>query len=199
MVGLAIVSMIGGASCSLSPKPIRMPTIDRPTGDPPTVLAFLKDSESLARSGMNYRFGGESPEEGGFDCSGTIHYLLQRQGYRNLPRQANHFYQWLDQAGTLVKTSGRDPEKVYTKLHAGDLLFWKGTYKTRRRPNVTHVMIYMGYDHNKREHVMFGARGTKANGRNGNGVDLHRFVLGQGKGKFVGYGSIPGLVRMQRK
>lgn len=144
---------------------------------------------------MNYKFGGDEPSEGGFDCSGTIHYLLKKQGYQGLPRQANHLYQWLDQAGTLTKVRKNvNADSVYRRLRPGDLLFWKGTYKTRRNPNVTHVMVYLGYDREKREQVMFGARGTKASGRNGNGVDLHRLSLGGGRGTFIGFGRIPGLV-----
>ncbi len=196
-----LLSGLGGVllwGCGMAPKPIPMPTLAPTLSARPTVRGFLADCEGLARTGMPYRFGGDDPSEGGFDCSGTIHYLLKKQGFRGLPRQANHLYQWLDQARTLTKVRGKvDPETVYRRLEPGDLLFWKGTYKTRRNPNVTHVMVYLGYDREKGEHVMFGARGTKSTGRNGNGVDLHRFSLGAGKGTFVGYGRIPELVPFQ--
>ncbi|MFV1994463.1 MAG: C40 family peptidase, partial [Verrucomicrobiales bacterium] len=156
--------------------------------------SLLRECGALAGRGLRYSYGAEDPRSGGLDCSGTVQYLLGRQNIQ-APRQANHQYLWLQQQGSLKKigffTSSRS---VLRKLQPGDLLFWKGTYKVKRKPNVTHVMIYLGKDRSGQP-LMFGARSSSARGRNGFNVDVFDFDWpeSKGKGKFIAYGSIPSL------
>ncbi|QQL43678.1 NlpC/P60 family protein [Sulfuriroseicoccus oceanibius] len=157
-----------------------------------------RECHRLAQHRLPYVFGGESLGEGGMDCSGTIHHVLTRVGFRYVPRQSNHQYHWLAKAGTLKKASRLD-ERTLRKMRPGDLMFWKGTYRTGKRwPNVSHVMIYMGRDPNTGKHWMFGGRGQSASGRNGGGVDFFSFSPREGgrrNSKFIGFGRVPGVKR----
>jgi cell wall-associated NlpC family hydrolase len=81
--------------------------------------------QALAYIGVNYRYGGQSPETG-FDCSGFVHYLFQKVAGRMLPRNASD----ISRVGETVQ---RD------QLQPGDLVF----FNTLRRP-YSHVGIYLG-------------------------------------------------------
>jgi len=156
----------------------------------------LDGCHRLSRLGLRYLYGGEHPENGGMDCSGTVQYVLEQAGFQNVPRQANTQYLWLEKRGTLTKIRPwTSPRSVFHRLRPGDLLFWKGTYKVRRVPNVTHVMIYMGRETKSGKHLMFGARGTRAKGRNGSAVDIFEFRWPEKRrrGKFIAFGSVPGI------
>ena len=85
------------------------------------------------------------------------------------------------------------PDRLFSRLQPGDLLFWTGTYNTGRNPNISHVMVYMGKDPQTDEPLMFGARSTKLKGKNGNSVDVYPFKYPKrgGRGTLVGYGRIP--------
>lgn len=76
--------------------------------------------------GTPYVWGGESFEEGGFDCSGFTQYVFKQAGY-DLPRvssqQANY--------GTGVSRSSIQP---------GDLVF----YSMQANGVVSHVGLYIG-------------------------------------------------------
>lgn len=80
---------------------------------------------ALQAVGVNYRYGGRSPETG-FDCSGLIAYVFERAWGLLLPAGTEA----LSKAG--VPVAARD-------LQPGDLLF----YDTRGRP-YSHVGIYLG-------------------------------------------------------
>lgn len=157
-------------------------------------MALVGDAWRLAKAGFPYVFGAEDPAEGGFDCSGVIYYLLGRHGMQYIPRTAYEQYRWLEGAGTLRSVPvGASAESVYRALQPGDLLFWEGTYQTGRTPNVSHVMLYMGYDAAKREHHMFGARSGKLRGFHGNSVDVYTFKYPKpgARGRLIGHGAIP--------
>jgi hypothetical protein len=150
----------------------------------------------LSRQKLRYQFGSMRPENGGLDCSGTVHHVLSRVGYRNVPRQSNHQYYWVKQYGSMNHESGLT-ESVLRRLKPGDMLFWRGTYRTGKRwPNISHVMFYSGRDPKTGNHYMFGGR---SGGRRGlNGAEIDFFVLRPGEsegrsGRFVGYGRPPGL------
>jgi cell wall-associated NlpC family hydrolase len=75
--------------------------------------------------GVNYKFGGNTPESG-FDCSGLVRHLFNGSFGISLPRTSHE----------LVR-HGKAIEK--TALEIGDLVF----YNTRRRA-YSHVGIYIG-------------------------------------------------------
>ncbi len=80
---------------------------------------------SLALIGVNYKYGGSSPDSG-FDCSGLVNYVFQEVIGLTLPRNS--------------QAMSRVGEKVdKTELQPGDLVF----FNTRRRP-FSHVGIYIG-------------------------------------------------------
>lgn len=79
----------------------------------------------LQLQGQPYVYGGESPQEG-FDCSGLVYYVYNRQGLR-LPRDTFSLAMYLPP----VQLEERQP---------GDLLFF------RTEKPYSHVGIYVGDD-----------------------------------------------------
>ena len=75
--------------------------------------------------GMQYRYGGRSPETG-FDCSGLVSYVFEHAWGLLLPPRTDA----LRRVGTPIKLKELEP---------GDLVF----YNTRNRP-FSHVGIYLG-------------------------------------------------------
>ncbi len=80
---------------------------------------------ALGLIGVDYRFGGETPE-GGVDCSGLVKYVFQQVTGVTLPRTAKE----LSRLGSKV---------THADLAPGDLVF----FNTRRLP-FSHVGIYLG-------------------------------------------------------
>jgi cell wall-associated NlpC family hydrolase len=80
---------------------------------------------ALQTLGVQYRYGGRSPESG-FDCSGLITHVFERAWGVLLPPGTAA----LSKVGTAVKLKALEP---------GDLVF----YNTRNRP-FSHVGIYLG-------------------------------------------------------
>jgi len=80
---------------------------------------------ALQALGVQYRYGGRSPETG-FDCSGLITHVFERAWGMLLPPGTAA----LSKVGTAVKAKELEP---------GDLVF----YNTRNRP-YSHVGIYLG-------------------------------------------------------
>jgi cell wall-associated NlpC family hydrolase len=76
--------------------------------------------------GVRYRFGGNGPEAGGFDCSGLVRKVFGDALGLNLPRTAAEMAQLGDKVGT-------------QDLKPGDLVF----FNTMRRA-FSHVGIYLG-------------------------------------------------------
>lgn len=140
---------------------------------------------------LPYRYGGEHPDEGGMDCSGTVQWVFQSLGYKSLPRTADDQYRWLKSQRLVHKGRAGDP-RIYKRLRPGHLLFWKRKSWFSKRIN--HVMIYAGFDPKSGRHLAFGARGRSRKGINGAGVDFHPLDLDMGgQSKFVGYAAIPGF------
>ncbi len=80
---------------------------------------------ALGMIGVNYKFGGNTPD-GGLDCSGLVRYVFQQVTGVTLPRTAREM--------------GRMGEKVAMKdLLPGDLVFFN-----TRRFAYSHVGIYLG-------------------------------------------------------
>ena len=153
---------------------------------------------SLTSRKLGYQFGSADPDQGGMDCSGTIHHVLKASGIKEVPRQSDEFYRWAKAAGNLTPVTGipalADP--MLAKLKPGDLLFWTGTYDTGTRAlPISHVMIYLGRTKAGKP-VMFGASdGRPYQGKRQNGVSVFDFRLpsADSKARFVGYGAVPGL------
>lgn len=82
---------------------------------------------ALGLIGVDYRFGGNTPEAG-LDCSGLVRYVFQQVTGIALPRTS----QELSRIGKKVTASD---------LEIGDLVF----FNTRSRP-FSHVGIYLGDD-----------------------------------------------------
>ena len=80
---------------------------------------------ALSLLGVNYRFGGNSPDTG-LDCSGLVRYVFQQVTGANLPRTARD----MSRLGDTVAANDLQP---------GDLVF----FNTRRFP-FSHVGIYLG-------------------------------------------------------
>jgi cell wall-associated NlpC family hydrolase len=82
---------------------------------------------ALSLVGINYRYGGESPERG-LDCSGLIRYVFQHVTGVTLPRTTTE----LSHIGKDIRTPDLEP---------GDLVFFN-----TRRLAFSHVGIYIGND-----------------------------------------------------
>ena len=83
---------------------------------------------ALSLVGIDYRYGGESPERG-LDCSGLIRYVFQHVTGVTLPRTAKE----LSRLGKDIRAADLEP---------GDLVFFN-----TRRFAFSHVGIYLGNDH----------------------------------------------------
>ena len=81
--------------------------------------------QAIGFMGINYKYGGDTPETG-FDCSGLVHYVFNQAAGLILPRNAREI--------------SRVGEKITSdELQPGDLVF----FNTLRRP-FSHVGIYLG-------------------------------------------------------
>ncbi len=111
VVGLAVLAGCAGNLAQLEPAVA--------PGGTPRIVAT-----ALSLTGVAYRYGGDSPEEG-FDCSGFVRYVYARHGIV-LPRDTASMAAALPQVPLAVRLPG-------------DLLFF---HTTAGR----HVGIYMGQD-----------------------------------------------------
>ncbi len=154
---------------------------------------FLTLARQLAEKGIPYNGGWTPPGESTswvMDCSNTCRWLYREGAGIDLPRTASDQYVALDRAGLLwgaphnFLSSKVNTEKLGRKLQPGDLLFWENTYKPVRRPDITHVMLYLGTDAQGRWR-MVGSQVT-------NGVAIYDFDPAKAKG---GYRTFFGLFK----
>ena len=120
------------------------------------------------------------------DCSNTARYLLRHTRGVELPRTASEQYNFVRTRGKLKRVGGffggvPDTKWWAKRLQPWDLLFWEHTYKPRRNPPVTHVMVYIGR----------GARGEllMAGSQSSRGVGVYKLqprVVYGGHGGFLG-------------
>ena len=99
--------------------------------DPITLIAAEQHPmtrQALQLLGINYRYGGTSPDKG-FDCSGLVHYTAQASLGLKLPRRSAD----IARVGAQIKQSD---------LVVGDLVF----FNTLGR-RYSHVGIYIGSGH----------------------------------------------------
>ena len=94
-----------------------------PAADPAAANAVLMRAISLV--GTPYRYGGNTPE-GGFDCSGLVHYVYRDMLDLRLPRSSRELAAW------------QGPRIDPGQLAAADLVFFGD------RGQVSHVGIYVG-------------------------------------------------------
>lgn len=166
---------------------------------PPEIRRLIEQALSLTERRLTYRFGSNSPEKKGMDCSGTVQFTLESVGVEGVPRSSHTIYRWAEEAGSLVATNGVESteDPVFEQLKPGDLLFWKGTYDTaKRNPPISHVMIYLGRLREDGNGVVFGASdGRRFRGKRIRGVSVFdwRVPPAGSSSKFVAFGPVPGL------
>jgi hypothetical protein len=171
---------------------------------PENVRKILDRGLSLTTQHLDYKYGSADPANGGMDCSGFIYYVLSQNGMKDVPRDAREQYIWTRKAGTFrAVLSHHDDTFELDELKPGDLLFWSGTYKTDKDPNITHTMIYLGREKGRNQRVMVGSSdGRVYDGQSRFGVSVFDFKVkppreGATSDRpgpvFVGYARIPGL------
>jgi len=146
---------------------------------------------------LPYLFGGNHPDQGGFDCSGSIEYLLSSLGY-DVPRTSEQQYLWLKQEGCLhmVDQNARSlQDDSFGSLQKGDLIFWSGTYQPtdNRSIGVTHVALYMGRQKDGRPLIACSSSGRSYRGQKREGFGLYDFVLPRqgSSSRVIAYGPLP--------
>lgn len=158
---------------------------------------------ALTKQNLGYTYGSAEPKNGGMDCSGFVYYLLQQNGFSDVPRDSSQQYIWVRKAGNFNAVLSRKEDSFeFDALKPGDLLFWRGTYNIDRDPPITHTMIYLGREKRTKRRVMVGSSdGRTYDGKQRWGVSVFDFKMppppASGDAKvspvFVGYGRIPGL------
>src|SRR5438034_2412021 len=172
-------------------------------GYPPKIRQIVEYGLDLTKRNLNYIYGSADPSTGGMDCSGFIYYVLQHNGFIDVPRDSSQQYVWVRKAGNFHAVLSRHEDSFeLDALKPGDLLFWRGTYSIDRDPPVTHTMIYLGREKRTKKRVMLGASdGRTYDGKQRFGVSVFVFNLSPPPNRddaklspvFVGYGRIPGL------
>jgi len=156
-------------------------------------------------AGMPYLYGGNGPADGGFDCSGAMHYILNKMEL-NPPRTSSDLFLWIrDQSKIHIISKEVDDlrHKDFAHLKPGDLVFWTGTYEPTdgRKTKITHVGMFLGYEKKDEHAVMINAtNGRSYRGSKGNGFGVYDFRVPRkgSKSRIVGYGTPPGLISKTR-
>ena len=163
---------------------------------------LIENALAVARESpwLPYKFGGSSPEDGGFDCSGAMYFVMQKSGLKP-PRTSAEQFLWVKAAELLhevpAEATSLDHASL-SQLKPGDLLFWSGTYEATdgRNVNITHVALYLGKEVKDGRPVMINATdGRSYRGKQANGYGVYDFRLPkqEGRSKFMGYGTPPGI------
>jgi cell wall-associated NlpC family hydrolase len=170
---------------------------------PTKVRQILDAGLALTKQNLGYTYGSADPKNSGMDCSGFIYYVLQQNGFPDVPRDSSQQYVWVRKAGDFNAVVSRKEDSFeLDDLKPGDLLFWRGTYNIDRDPPITHTMIYVGREKRTNKRVMIGSSdGRTYDGKQRWGVSVFDFKMPpppkSGDAKispvFVGYGRIPGL------
>jgi cell wall-associated NlpC family hydrolase len=171
---------------------------------PSKVRQILDAGLALTKQNLGYTYGSADPKNGGMDCSGFIYYVLQQNGFPDVPRDSSQQYVWVRKAGNFKAVVSRKEDSFeLDDLKPGDLLFWRGTYNIDRDPPITHTMIYLGREKRTNKRVMVGSSdGRTYDGKQRWGVSVFDFKMPpppkSGDAKispvFVGYGRIPGVI-----
>ncbi|MFC0576901.1 C40 family peptidase [Paraburkholderia solisilvae] len=136
-LALLLLAVLLAACSSAPPRTVRAGGTTSTAGayhpPPPGFPNFVDHSvgreeisiQAMGLVGVPYRWGGNTPDSG-FDCSGLVHYVVQRAASVNLPR-------------TTADMSSRGTSIEPDEIAAGDLVF----FNTTGRPH-SHVGIYVG-------------------------------------------------------
>lgn len=161
LVAVALLSAAcATASGGAGPRPF--PLGPGPSAVPPPNPPATRESQAVVRTalgltGTPYRLGGDQPKSG-FDCSGFVRYVFERQ-HVEMPRTVAEQFQ-----------SGR-PVAV-DQIRAGDLMFFSTT-----APGPSHVGIALGPGSLGEFVHAPGAGGT---------VRVEHFDTGYWRGKLLG-------------
>ena len=150
----------------------------------------------LQSLGLRYNASAQLPGEEKpvtMDCSNTARFLVGKTRGVSLPRTASDQYLFVKKNGRLKRAGGLfggTPETSWwtKRLQPGDLLFWEHTYKPKRHPPVTHVMVYLGCDENGVP-LMAGAQNSR-------GVNIYKL---QPRVAYGGHGGFLGLFKKKGK
>jgi hypothetical protein len=177
------------------------------SAQPPQIQRLLSHALALTTQNLSYKYGSCDPKSGGMDCSGTVYYLLQDAGVKDVPRDASEMYKWVwTRSRFRAVVSPNLDSFEFAALKPGDLLFWTGTNDVDRDPPVTHVMIYLGVNRLTGRRVMVGAsEGRRFNDVSRYGVSVFDLELPRkraagdpGTSRFIGYGAIPDFVAAEK-
>jgi peptidoglycan DL-endopeptidase CwlO len=169
----------------------------------PEVRKIVDAALGLTSQNLGYKYGSAEPANGGMDGSGFIYYVLSKNGYGDVPRDARQQYVWVRKSGNFKAVLGHSDDTFeLDELKPGDLLFWSGNFGADRDPDITHTMIYLGREKTTNRRVMVGASdGRTYKGQSRVGVSVFEFKVSRLGPRsddkpgpiFVGYGRIPGL------
>jgi len=164
----------GWPNVSLSPD-----QIEGYQNDPAKVRQILDAGLALTKENLGYTYGSADPKNGGMDCSGFVYYVLQQNGFPDVPRDSSQQYVWVRKAGDFKAVVGRKEDSFeLDDLKPGDLLFWRGTYNIDRDPPITHTMIYLGREKRTNKRVMVGSSdGRTYDGKQRWGVSVFDFKM----------------------
>lgn len=159
-----------------------------------TELTNRLQAEAQVLQSQGIRYGGawQPPGEGAawsMDCSNAARYLVRSTRGIELPRTASGQYEFVRQRGQVKRVGGLfggvpDSPWWAKRLRPGDLLFWEHTYKPKRKPPVTHVMVYLGRGEHG-ELLMVGAQSSR-------GVGIYKL---QPRVPYGGHGGFLGLFK----
>lgn len=176
-------------------RPIPVNNLAHYSAYPNKTKKIILRASYLSDQHLGYRFGSANPHNGAMDCSGVIYYILKNLNYHVfVPRDSYEMYFWLMHHHAIhYVTDENFYSPQFNALKPGDLLFWTGTFRTNRKPPITHVMLYLGKNKNG-QRLMFGSSdGGLYRGEEIYGVSVFDFIL-PGKydhERFVAYGCIP--------
>jgi LysM repeat protein len=145
---------------------------------------FIAETRQLATNRVSYNEDWTPPGEQDswvMDCSNTTRYLYKKVAGIQIDRTASDQYFSLhqkDKAWMVPLSNDGKPDVNFLKqnLRPGDLLFWENTYKPKREPPITHVMIFLG-SNSKGQWIMAGSQesGGGETPRRGGGPDIYQF------------------------